>query len=178
MAPEEGKWNRGILFFIVLSMANEGPIYGNQVSNIINEKTEGAWKPSAGSIYPILHGMSRKGLIRKHEKDGKVMYEITDEGRNFVLKIRERHFERSPISRFMGKLWMDSMSPEERTRFILISAQHAADSLVENLKSIKQGIQNQKQYEAFLLSYELELERTLKILRDEREKLVQVQEVK
>jgi hypothetical protein len=106
------------------------------------------------------------------------MYEITDKGRNFVSKIKERHFERSPISRFMGKLWMDSMSPEERSRFILASAQHTADSLVENLKSIREGTESQKKYEAFLLNYELELEKTIKILREEREKLVQAQEVK
>ncbi len=178
MAPEESRWNRGIIFFIVLSMVNEAPIYGNQVANKIYERTEGAWKPSAGSIYPILHGMRRKGLITRHEKDGKVMYEITDKGRNFVSKIRERHFERSPISRFMGKLWMESMSPEERSRFILASAQHTADSLVENLKSIKEGTESRKKYEAFLLNYELELEKTINILREERVKLAQAQEVK
>ncbi|MCL6003553.1 MAG: helix-turn-helix transcriptional regulator [Thermoplasmatales archaeon] len=177
MEPAEDRWNRGIIFFIILTMAKDGPIYGNQVSNLISERTEGAWKPSAGSIYPALERLKHRGLIERYEEGGKVMYRITEKGSAFVSKIRERHFERSPISKFMGKLWMDVMSPEERTRFILSSAQHTADSLEENLKNIRTGLENSRQYEVFLMTYELELEKTLKILRDARKELKGNQEV-
>ncbi len=177
MEPAEDRWNRGIIFFIILTMAKDGPIYGNQVSNLISERTEGAWKPSAGSIYPALERLKHRGLIERYEEGGKVMYRITEKGSAFVSKIRERHFERSPISKFMGKLWMDVMSPEERTRFILSSAQHTADSLEENLKNIRTGLENSRQYEVFLMTYELELEKTLKILRDARKELKGDQEV-
>jgi DNA-binding PadR family transcriptional regulator len=178
MEPGEGRWNRGIIFFIILTMAKDGPIYGNQVSNLISERTEGAWKPSAGSIYPALERLKRRGLIESYKEDGKVMYRITDKGSAFVSKIRERHFERSPISKFMGKLWMDVMGPEERTRFILNSAQHTADSLKENLENIRNGLGNPRQFEVFLMTYELELEKTLKILRDARKELTEIKEVR
>lgn len=157
-------------------MAKEGPIYGNQVSNLISERTDGAWKPSAGSIYPALERLKRRGLIESYKEDGKVMYRITERGSSFVAKIREKHFERSPISKFMGKLWMDTMGAEERTRFILNSAKHTADSLEENLEGIRKGLGDPRQYELFLMTYELELEKTLDILRDARKKLIKSKE--
>ena len=78
MEPGEGRWNRGIIFFIILSMVKDGPIYGNQVANWISERTDGAWKPSAGSIYPALERLKHRGLIERYEDNGKVMYRITE----------------------------------------------------------------------------------------------------
>lgn len=178
MEPGEGRWNRGILFFIILSMAKDGPVYGNQVANWISERTDGAWKPSAGSIYPALERLKHRGFIERYEEDGKVMYKITDKGSNFIAKIKSRHMERSPMAKFMGKVWMDAQNPEERMRYILSSAQHTAESLDENLKSIREGLENPKQFEVFLMSYELELEKTLKTLRDARKELGAIKEVK
>ncbi|MEM0133720.1 MAG: PadR family transcriptional regulator [Thermoplasmatales archaeon] len=178
MEAGEGRWNRGIVFFIILTMAKEGPIYGNQVSSAISEKTDGAWKPSSGSIYPALDRMARRGLLERYKDGGKVMYRITDKGSSLISKIMERRFERSPISKFMGRLWMDTMGSEEKTRFILGSAKNAADSLEENLKAIKEGLENKKEYEVFLMSYELELEKTLDILRKARMELTEIKEVK
>ena len=178
MEPGEGRWNRGIIFFIILSMAKDGPIYGNQVANWISERTDGAWKPGAGSIYPALERLKHRGLIERYEDNGKVMYRMTEKGSNFIAKIKSRHLERSPMAKFMGKLWMDAQNPEERMRFILTSAQRASESLEENLKNIREGTEDQKQFEIFLMSYELELEKTLKTLRDARNKLADSQVVK
>ncbi|MGC8645795.1 MAG: PadR family transcriptional regulator [Thermoplasmata archaeon] len=170
MEFDESGWNRGIIFFIILTMAKDGPIYGNQVSNFISEKTKGAWRPGAGSVYPALDRLTRRGLLERYEQDGRVMYRITEKGQSLIAKIRERHFERSPISKYMGRIWMDTMGPEERMRFILNSAQHMNESLAEILKGIGEGIANKKEFEAFLINYELELEKALKILGDARKK--------
>ncbi len=178
MEPGEGRWNRGIIFFIILSMAKDGPIYGNQVANLISEKTEGAWKPSPGSIYPALERLKHRGFIERYEEEGKVMYRITEKGSTFIAKIKTRHLERSPMAKFMGKLWMDAQNPEERMRFILTSAQNTTESLEENLRTIRGGLENPKQYEVFLMTYELELEKALKILKDARRELAENQEVK
>ncbi len=178
MEPGEDRWSRGIIFFLILTMAREGPVYGNQVANLISEKTEGAWKPSAGSIYPALERLKHRGFIERYEEGGKVMYRITEKGTTFITKIRKRHFENSPIGKFMGRLWMDTLSPEERTRFILNSAQKTTESLEENLKSIRVGLNSPREYEVFLMTYELELEKALKILKDARKEMIESQEVK
>ncbi len=144
MEPGEGLRNRGIFSFIILTMAKDGPIYGNQVANLISDRTDGAWKPSAGSIYPALKRLTHRGLIEKYEENGKVMYKITDKGASFIKKIRERHFERSPIAKYMGRFWLDALSPEEKIRFILYSAQRTSESLEQNLEGIKIGLANKK----------------------------------
>ncbi len=178
MEPGEGRWNRGIIYFIILTMAKDGPIYGNQISNLIWERTEGAWRPGAGSIYPALERLKRRGLIERYEEGGKAMYRLTEKGSALVAKIREKHFERSPVYKFMGKLWMDTMGAEGRMRFILTNAQHTSDSIEENLRSIKAGLENQREYEAFLINYELELEKTLMAVREAKKELSRNQEVK
>jgi len=174
--PEKRSWNKGIIFFIILTMATKGPIYGNQISNMISEETRGAWRPSAGSVYPALEGLSSRGLLERYEEDGKVMYRITEKGLSLIEKIKKKHFEFSPISRFMGRIWMETMMPQERMRFILNSAKQVNESLAENLKEIREGIVNKREYEIFLASYELELERTMKILKDERKEFLMIKE--
>lgn len=176
--PGEGRWNRGIISFIIMTMAKRGPIYGNQVANLIAERTEGSWKPSAGSIYPALERLSRWKLIERYEEGGKVMYRITEKGSAMLSKYEKRHFQNSPMAKFMGNLWMGGLNPEERTRFIISSARHTADSLEENLRSIREDFGTLKEYEVFLMTYELELERTLKIIKDAMKELTENKEVK
>jgi DNA-binding PadR family transcriptional regulator len=47
----------------------------------IEERSDGAWTPSAGSIYPTLQMLEDEGLIRGEESEGKRRFTITDEGR-------------------------------------------------------------------------------------------------
>ncbi|MEM0128342.1 MAG: helix-turn-helix transcriptional regulator [Thermoplasmatales archaeon] len=170
------RWNRGILFFIILTMVKDGPIYGNQVSNMISEKTGGSWKPGAGSIYPALNRLKRRGMIERYEENGRAMYRITDKGQVMISKIRERHFEHSPISKFLSKLWMETMGPEEKMRFLVSSAQHMNEFLAENLDPIMEDVENPKEYEAFLMNLEVEIEKTLKMLGETRKKFFGKQE--
>ena len=44
---------RGLLKFLVLKMINEKPMSGVEIVEEI-EKQTGSWKPSSGSIYPLL----------------------------------------------------------------------------------------------------------------------------
>lgn len=176
MERGESRWSRGTIFFIILTMARDGPVYGNQIANLISERTEGTWKPSPGSIYPALKRLEHRGFIEKHEEGGRVMYSITEKGTSLISKIKDRHFEHSPMAKLMGRLWIDMLNPEEMTRFMLSSAKHMNAYLETNLNNVKKSIGNQKEFEVFLLSYEVELEKALKVLKDARNDLVKKQE--
>lgn len=41
--------------------------------------SRGWWRPSPGSVYPMLQQLSEEGLVKKRETDGR--YEITPQGR-------------------------------------------------------------------------------------------------
>ena len=72
---------RGDIRTAVLAILVEEPGHGYDVIQRLEEKTEGAWRPSPGSVYPTLQLLEDEGLVRSVERDGKRVYEITDQGR-------------------------------------------------------------------------------------------------
>jgi DNA-binding PadR family transcriptional regulator len=56
-------------------------MHGYEMIKEIEERTEGAWAPSAGSIYPTLQLLEDEGLVRSEESDGKRRFTLTDAGR-------------------------------------------------------------------------------------------------
>ena len=50
----------------------------------IEERSDGVWRPSPGSIYPVLQQLEDEGLVRTVEIDGRKHYELTDAGRKVV----------------------------------------------------------------------------------------------
>jgi DNA-binding PadR family transcriptional regulator len=56
-------------------------MHGYEMIKEIEERSEGAWTPSAGSIYPMLQLLEDEGLIRGEDSDGKRRFSLTDTGR-------------------------------------------------------------------------------------------------
>ena len=76
----------------VLSKHKE-PIYALEILNSLSEIcTNGMWKPSHGTLYPLLNTMYKKGYIditvKKTNKTGKKYYTITDAGLD-ILDIKK-----------------------------------------------------------------------------------------
>ena len=55
----------------------------------IVERSDGAWRPSPGSVYPALAQLEDEGLVRTSESEGRRVFELTDEGRAYVEERRE-----------------------------------------------------------------------------------------
>ncbi len=47
----------------VLHLLNRKPVHGYEILQEIESKTEGAWRPGAGSIYPVLKKLQSNGYI-------------------------------------------------------------------------------------------------------------------
>ncbi|WP_166510768.1 PadR family transcriptional regulator [Desulfallas thermosapovorans] len=84
---------RGLLPFYVLSLLAREKMYGKQIIDQITIMTGGNWKPSPGSIYPILQKMVRLGFVAHYMEDSKGkstrVYEITGLGRDSLRDMRE-----------------------------------------------------------------------------------------
>ena len=76
---------RGLLKFIVLKFLSEKPISGVEIVERINQETKGKWKPSPGSIYPLLSWLHQKGFISGSSRNDSTIkqYTLTSEGRAF-----------------------------------------------------------------------------------------------
>ena len=72
---------RGDIRTAVLAILTEEPGHGYDVIQRLEEKTDGAWRPSPGSVYPTLQLLEDEGLVRSVERDGKRVFEITEPGR-------------------------------------------------------------------------------------------------
>src|SRR5580658_2284015 len=78
---------RGDVRAAILDLLAEGqPWNGYQIIQEIGARTEGVWRPSAGSVYPALQQLEDEALIRAEAagEDRRRMYTLTDEGRAYV----------------------------------------------------------------------------------------------
>src|SRR5689334_5023065 len=77
---------RGDVRAAILDLLAEGqPWNGYQIIQEIAERTQGVWRPSAGSVYPALQQLEDEGLISAAAgEDRKRNYTLTDEGRAYV----------------------------------------------------------------------------------------------
>jgi DNA-binding PadR family transcriptional regulator len=75
------KANRGDARAAILALLAESPMHGYQIMDELAERTNGAWRPSPGSIYPTLRRLSDEGLVSSTEQDDRRVFQLTDAGR-------------------------------------------------------------------------------------------------
>jgi DNA-binding PadR family transcriptional regulator len=90
-----GRRRRGDVRLAVLRLLAEEPRNGYQLMQTIEERSEGQWRPSPGSMYPTLSQLEDEGLIHSAEVEGARRFEITDAGRE---ALEERAGEPDPWS--------------------------------------------------------------------------------
>ena len=76
---------RGLLQFLVLKFLSVKAMSGTEIVEVIEHETRGFWKPSPGSIYPLLARLQEKGYTIESslEESGLKRYTLTDEGKAF-----------------------------------------------------------------------------------------------
>ena len=77
---------RGDVRAAILDLLAEGqPWNGYQIIQEIGARTQGLWRPSAGSVYPALQQLEDEALIEAQAgEDRRRMYTLTEEGRAYV----------------------------------------------------------------------------------------------
>jgi DNA-binding PadR family transcriptional regulator len=81
---------RGNVRWAILLLLDEEPRNGYQVMQEIEQRSEGAWRPSPGSVYPAFQLLTDEGLVRGETRDGGNVFELTDAGRAYVAENREK----------------------------------------------------------------------------------------
>ena len=93
------KARRGDIRTAALLLLAEEPRNGYQIMQEVQERSEGAWRPSPGSVYPALQQLEDEGLIRSEEIDGRKAYRLTVEG---LSQVEERGNDRPAPWEQMG----------------------------------------------------------------------------
>ncbi len=72
---------RGNVRGAILAVLADRAMHGYEVIQELETRTQGRWRPSAGSVYPTLQLLEDEGLLSSEEMDGRRTYTLTDAGR-------------------------------------------------------------------------------------------------
>lgn len=73
----------------VLLLLDERPRHGYEILMELADRSDGNWRPSPGSIYPVLKSLTEEGLVHPEQEEGRRVFHLTDEGREMVGRRRE-----------------------------------------------------------------------------------------
>ncbi|MFK0231381.1 PadR family transcriptional regulator [Streptomyces sp. NPDC090303] len=76
-----GRARRGDVRASILALLKDRPMHGYEMIREIGERSDGAWKPSPGSVYPTLQMLEDEGLITSASEGGKKLFTLTESGR-------------------------------------------------------------------------------------------------
>src|SRR5919108_1951248 len=82
--PRGPRARRGDVRAALLVLLAEEPRNGYQLMQEIEQRSDGVWRPSPGSVYPALQQLEDEGLVRVEPGEGRKAYGLTDEGRAYV----------------------------------------------------------------------------------------------
>jgi len=150
-------------FYALLSIARK-PMRGYDLIKEIETKTEGAWRPGPGAVYPVLRKLVNQGYIaaQKKMKGGppQVLYEITPAGLENIANAKKMMKSSTERWNLMGQLLVDLMEPDDLVRFVLNSLELQIELVHMIAESDRSGLSNQDRL-FVLRQYTLNLEREL-----------------
>ncbi|MFD7319947.1 helix-turn-helix transcriptional regulator [Streptomyces sp. NPDC059875] len=122
----------GRLRLYLLKLLDEAPRHGYEVIRLLEERFQGLYAPSAGTVYPRLAKLEAEGLVTHATEGGRKVYSITDAGRaelagrggelaDLELEIRESVSElaaeiRDDVRGAAGKLRSEMRAAASETR--------------------------------------------------------------
>lgn len=86
MEQTKDEFKRGVTELLVLHLLLDGPKYGYEISQLLDEKSGSRYVVSEGTLYPLLYKMEDRGFIVSAvtfvtKRRMRRAYEITDAGR-------------------------------------------------------------------------------------------------
>jgi DNA-binding PadR family transcriptional regulator len=74
----------------ILVLLDEEPRNGYGLMQEIEERSSGAWRPSPGSVYPLLAQLEDEGLVEADASGERKVIQLTEAGTAYVEENRER----------------------------------------------------------------------------------------
>ena len=81
-------FDSGALRLLVLGLIAEAPRHGYDIIRDLYDRFQGAYRPSPGSIYPILQALAEAGFVTSEAHGRQRLFAVTDEGRAYLAEQR------------------------------------------------------------------------------------------
>ena len=75
------------------SVRGAEPLNGYQMIQTVSERTDGAWRPSPGAVYPALSQLEDECLVEAFDNDGQKAFRLTEAGRTAADDVDPKPWE-------------------------------------------------------------------------------------
>jgi DNA-binding PadR family transcriptional regulator len=120
----------GLLPLYILHLVAQKPLYGNEIMDLLEERTNGQWVSNPGAIYPLMTLLEREGFVTGEWEDPDKrtirVYTITSTGLDEVHRIKT----------------IVSPKIEETIQVLQILFQDLQDQPADTAKGMENGEQN------------------------------------
>ena len=91
------RFKKGFLDLIILSILDDGDLYGYELRKKISDRCDGYLSVPEGSLYPTLYKLEDKGMISSEKRQEgkrmmKVFYHIEQPGRDYLEELTEEFY--------------------------------------------------------------------------------------
>ncbi len=151
---------RGLLVYYILYRIAQKPVHGYEILQDIDSKTEGAWRPGPGSVYPLLKKLVTEGLIKVEPSSvsEQHVYHITPTGQKHLEEARQMFAEVGKKWTSMRRIFMELMDARDLGSFFIDGTraqfQIAQDTMESKIKHLSPS-----EARFILREYALNLER-------------------
>jgi DNA-binding PadR family transcriptional regulator len=153
---------RGLLIYWMLHRIARSPTHGYEILTEIDQKTEGAWRPGPGSIYPLLKKLVSKGYVEAEQSESgrpdQRRYRITPKGLQRVKDSKEMFRMIGDRSARMRGVFLDLIGPEELAGYVVEGTRKQFELAMEVVES-NQSKLSKSELQYLLREYSLILER-------------------
>ena len=132
---------RGILRLYILSMLSRRQETGYSIMRTIEDKTEGAWRPGPGTVYPLLRSLVKEGLLERAgspEGGVTVKYSATKKGKQELEEMQRTLGSAGKRERVMIRLFSDLLSADAWASAFVNRQREIFDVFKEKVSQIPQ----------------------------------------
>jgi len=126
---------RLIALYALATMNSEGPVHGYQLSERVAERTGGAWRPGAGTVYPALNRLTARRLAPARTVGPRRVYSITPKGRALLARIRSARQATASGAPDLSVLWAEVAGVSDVRAFLLLRLRRSLDAIEAALDS-------------------------------------------
>lgn len=120
---------RVLALYALSVMDRDGPVYGYSLADRISDRTDGAWRPGAGAIYPALQSLVERGFARSGRHGRRRVYTITGQGRRALNQIRRGRVGGPGTGPDLGLLWSEIVSPGDPGQHLIRHLHHHLEAI-------------------------------------------------
>jgi DNA-binding PadR family transcriptional regulator len=120
--------------YALATMERDGPVYGYLLGERVAERTDGAWRPGAGAVYPALGVLVERGWARRLSGGRRRLYSITPAGRTALARIRSDWMGGGSAGPDLSRIWAEIAGSGDAGQHLLRHLRRHLDDLGARLE--------------------------------------------